>query len=146
MIYESNRSKVLLLLATRSHNREELMKATGLDSQSIKDAVNALRRHCLASSIDGKPVFYEITQRGRYKLDPDSDPMRKEMLLQARLRKQARTRAYKRAKRALAKAALPPTLEDDFPPNQRIIPAPRVDDGIVYTAIRSRPVLQAVWR
>jgi len=146
VIYQSNRTQVLLLLATRPHNREELMKATGLDSQTVKDAVNALRRHGLASSGQTRPVIYEITQRGRYRLDPDSDPMRKEMRLQARLRKQARNSAYKRAKRALAKAAIGPSPIDEFPLDQRIVPAPRIDDGLVATAIRCRPVLQEVWR
>jgi len=143
-----NSSRVLAFLEARPHSRAELRDGTGLDVSAMKHALCSLKRHGLAITIDGKPVVYEITQKGLYWLHPKTDPERQARKERARKKKQAYNNEYRKAKRRAVKVVKEASIEkpvDDFPVERRIVPAPRIDDGLVATAIRCRPALQAVF-
>jgi predicted ArsR family transcriptional regulator len=139
----AQRSLELILIHPRT--RDQLAAALGLDTRQVKEVVSSLRRRGVVTSTTKKPVIYSLTQRGRYWLDPESDPDRAAKKERARVAARSRQNAYRKARRAIARAAMEQSPEDEFPIEQRIVPAPRFADEFVFTAIQRRPAFQAAW-
>lgn len=138
-------TQALLLLEVKPRTRDEIATALGIDTRQVKETTSSLRRRGVATSTAKRPVIYSITQKGLYWLDPATDPGVAEKKERVRLARQKRQSAYRKAKRAIARAAIESSPEDDFPIERRFIPAPPFADEFVFAAIQSRPAFQAAW-